>query len=114
MNNIDEERQQWDPSYFQRVKEAKHNWHNCPNCGAPVTNDECPYCGTLLIDFACIETDKPFWIKIKGQNGKIMMSKVMLTNIRNEIESTVLYADSNPYMTMLYPRMINMSFIVVE
>lgn len=23
---------------------------NCPNCGAPITNDICAYCGTVFID----------------------------------------------------------------
>lgn len=28
---------------------------NCPNCGAPISSIECPYCGTVFYDFATID-----------------------------------------------------------
>lgn len=44
--------------------------YNCPNCGAPINNEKCPYCGTAIIDFACIDVEKPFYMKIR-KNGKV-------------------------------------------
>lgn len=38
---------------------------NCPNCGAPITDVTCPYCGTVFYDFASIRDDKPTYIRIK-------------------------------------------------
>lgn len=38
---------------------------NCPNCGAPITSEQCPYCGTLFYDFSAIEIGKPCFLKIK-------------------------------------------------
>ena len=62
---------------------------NCPNCGAPIEGDKCPYCGTEVIDLCCLDTDKPFCIKIRN-NGQIMKFKVMTRSIN--IESPRYYA----------------------
>ena len=35
---------------------------NCPNCGAPITQTVCPYCGTVFYDFTVIDADKPSYI----------------------------------------------------
>lgn len=50
---------------------------NCPNCGAPINEEKCPYCGTLFVDFAAMDADQPFFIKIK-QNGEVFIVKVKL------------------------------------
>ena len=55
---------------------------NCPNCGAPVTSEKCPYCGTLFYDFSAIEVGKPCFLKIKG--GKTS-SRVKATTKNVEI-----------------------------
>lgn len=38
---------------------------NCPNCGAPITQDKCPYCGTVFLDFAAIQVGAPSYVKFK-------------------------------------------------
>ena len=38
---------------------------NCPNCGAPITEEICPYCGTIFYDFANIEIGKPAALRLK-------------------------------------------------
>lgn len=50
------------------------NKTNCPNCGMPIVGEKCEYCGTVFIDFACIEADKPFYIKVRHGN-KILRAK---------------------------------------
>ena len=53
---------------------------NCPNCGAPIVSEQCPYCGTLFYDFSAIEIGKPCFLKIKwGDN--IMLVKANARNI---------------------------------
>lgn len=42
---------------------------NCPNCGAPINQTECPYCGTVIYDFASIDMDKPTYLRI-NHNGQ--------------------------------------------
>lgn len=50
---------------------------NCPNCGAPIEDTKCPYCGSVFIDFASMDTDKPFYLKIK-HDGKVMTCKARI------------------------------------
>lgn len=91
--NIDDER--------KFVKDKK----NCPNCGAPIESEKCPYCGTYFVDFACIEKDKPFWLKIKSPDGVVHLVSVYLE--RMEVCQTddyvTLYADNNPYRFPVFP-----------
>ena len=72
---------------------------NCPNCGAPIESEQCPYCGSVFIDFACLDADKPFYIKVK-HCGKIFISKVLLTSLSMHTDYTCLYADNSPSITM--------------
>ena len=49
---------------------------NCPNCGAVITSEQCPYCGTLFYDFSAIEIGKPCFLKIKYENNIIKVKAV--------------------------------------
>ena len=63
---------------------------HCPCCGAPITGNECQYCGCVIYDFADIDlTGKPSYIRIKTDFG-IFTGKVLSTN-KSQIE---LYEDS--------------------
>ena len=62
---------------------------NCPNCGAPIEGDKCSYCGTEIIDLCCLDTDKPFYVKLRN-NGQIVKFKAMTRGIN--IESQYDYA----------------------
>lgn len=77
---------------------------NCPHCGAAITTEKCPYCGTLFYDFACIDTDKPFYIKIKRGN-QVHRCKVMLTGMQYNVtcDDIVNYADNGPYYRIRKP-----------
>ena len=45
---------------------------NCPNCGAPITDVTCPYCGTVFYDFASLRDDKPTYIRIKFNDNYVV------------------------------------------
>lgn len=70
----------------------------CPNCGGAITSEKCQYCGTLFFDFACLDLEKPFYIKIKHQN-QIKRCKVKLTSFITKLNSNddVCYCDNTPY-----------------
>lgn len=73
--------------------------YNCPNCGAPIANDICPYCGTGILDWSALELGKENWVKIKF-NGEVVLIKALLYNFRVNYEcpnSTYLYADNQVY-----------------
>lgn len=66
---------------------------NCPNCGAPIEGDKCPYCGTEVIDLCCLDTDKPFYIKIRN-HGQIMKFGVITRGINIESQRDYAYGTS--------------------
>lgn len=66
---------------------------NCPNCGAPIAGDRCPYCGTVFYDFASIDMDKPSYIKMR-LNGHVVMFKGILRNVEVNRTPCDYYADN--------------------
>ena len=66
---------------------------NCPNCGAPIAGDTCDYCGTVVVDMACMDLDKPFWMKVRA-NGKVCMYRCMFESFEVVRQNDRLYADS--------------------
>lgn len=63
---------------------------NCPNCGAPIETEKCPYCGTMFLDFAAMDADQPFYMKVK-QDGKIYILKVKMSSMELRIEPNDIY-----------------------
>ena len=63
---------------------------NCPNCGAPIETEKCPYCGTVFLDFAAMDADRPFYMKVK-QHGKIYILKVKMTSMEPKTEYNDAY-----------------------
>ena len=70
---------------------------NCPNCGAPIESERCPYCGSLFVDFACVSMDEPFYMKIK-HCGNILIVKVAMTSMTMRSDAEPLYCDTIPLM----------------
>jgi hypothetical protein len=86
---------------------------NCPNCGGVIESERCPYCGTLFIDFACMDADKPFFMKVK-KGDQVFIVKVMTTSVSMHREPTCLYADNMRYAyQMAGPTEITLDFVVV-
>ena len=70
---------------------------NCPNCGAPIAAEKCPYCGAVIYDFSCIDTKGVNWIKIK-HHGRVLMCKAYMlgTEIETTLRHTDYYSDNRP------------------
>ena len=68
---------------------------NCPNCGAPINGDLCPYCGTAFIDWSAIDIHKPNWIKVKFDD-KIVLVKAILANasVHADYSEPIYYVDN--------------------
>lgn len=77
---------------------------NCPNCGAPITGEYCPYCGSVFYDWAALDMDKPRYIKIK-LGGQTIMAKAILRHCAMSTENSpqMLYADDRVYATVMAP-----------
>lgn len=73
---------------------------NCPNCGAPIASDICPYCGTAFLDWSCLELHKNNWIKIKI-DGKICLIKATLMRFGIDYDDSsdndlIVYTNNHP------------------
>ena len=68
--------------------------HNCPNCGAPIESAQCPYCGTVLYDFAVMDTDKPTYIRINWHGHQIVF-KAIMRDAEVEFDTSPLYCDNS-------------------
>lgn len=93
-----------------------HDAITCPQCGAPIVNDKCSYCGAYFYDFACVDTRKPFFLKIKHEDQihiyKVRMDTAEVTYRNND---THLWSDNVKYTVISSPDVdINMHFHVVE
>ncbi len=71
---------------------------NCPNCAAPITGIRCEYCGTQFLDFATIDLDYPFYIRVKQGNHLITCkAKVKEFNVHcGPPEYNILYTGDTP------------------
>ncbi len=67
---------------------------NCPNCGAPITSDHCEYCGSVFYDWAVMDTEKPFFLKIKYRDRYVWI-KAAMDSIQTETEQEQTYYADN-------------------
>ena len=75
---------------------------NCPNCGAPIETEKCPYCGTMFLDFAAMDADQPFYMKVK-KDGKIYILKVKMSSMELRIEPNDIYDTFGSRLLALTP-----------
>lgn len=78
---------------------------NCPNCGAPIQKDYCPYCGSVFLDWASFDVNKPTFVKIKDRFGQYRLLKLAITSLTEHMsyDSARLYADDQIYHTICSP-----------
>lgn len=70
----------------------------CPHCGAPITGNNCEYCGAVFYDFSAIDISntKPTYLKLKLPNGRIALMKALVDSFNLEYNTSPVrfYADS--------------------
>ena len=59
---------------------------NCPNCGAPINQTICPYCGTAFYDFATLDDEKQTYIQAKI-GGQLLMFRAKMNTVELEMYS---------------------------
>lgn len=57
---------------------------NCPNCGAPIEAEKCPYCGTVILDFSVIQIGSPTYVKFKV-NGEYIIARILIDDFNISI-----------------------------
>ena len=78
---------------------------NCPNCGAPIQKDYCPYCGAVFLDWASFDVNAPTFVKVKDHRGQYRLLKIAIMSIteRLSFDDTHLYADNQIFQTIRSP-----------
>lgn len=86
--------------------------YNCPNCAAPIDSEKCPYCGTVFVDFAAIDADDPFYMKVKYQ-GEVFIIKAKLTSMSMQSDTIDYVTLDNRYFSKRGPTELSMDFVVL-
>ena len=77
---------------------------NCPNCGAPITDIQCAYCGTMFYDFATMEVGKAQAVRFKyGDNHLVFNAVVDEYEVSMKSQEDVFYCDNTKYYYMPQP-----------
>ena len=67
---------------------------NCPNCASVLTEKNgylnCKYCGTTIYDFATLDVEKPFYMRVKTRDD-VTLTKVRCVSATIEMRP---YSDS--------------------
>lgn len=81
------------------------NLLNCPNCGAPIQKDYCPYCGAVFLDWASFDVNSPTFVKIKDHHGQYRLMKIAINSVTEHLsfDDTHLYANDEIYYTVRSP-----------
>ena len=67
---------------------------NCPNCGAPIAAEKCPYCGAVFLDFAAIQVGAPSFVKFKIGDAYVLTRLVVTAlDIQQTCESKTFHDD---------------------
>lgn len=56
---------------------------NCPNCGAPIQDGQCSYCGTVIYDFSTIKLYEVNYIKLLIDD-RVVIFKAYLDSVQIE------------------------------
>lgn len=77
---------------------------NCPNCGAPITGEYCPYCGSVFYDWAALDTNEPKYVKFK-LGDKVVMAKAIMKDYTLTYDQTpeTIYANNDIFTTVMSP-----------
>ena len=90
--------------------------HNCPNCGAPITETQCPYCGTVFYDFAALDSDKPTYIRMNWHGNQIVFRAIMRSaEIEVRDDPIPYYVDNKMAMIQAHTEATaNIEFMILE
>lgn len=93
---------------------------NCPNCGGVLAKEDgylnCK-CGTTIYDFATLDTEKPFYIRVKTRQG-VFLSKVKCITAEMQIPAVTphLVDEEERHLMMLglLDKTLTMTFDVLQ
>lgn len=80
--------------------------YNCPNCNAPITSWQCPYCGTVIHDFVNMDFEghTPTYLRMKaGHRSVLVKVKPVQMTCEMKYDEDTCYADNRPYFKIVKP-----------
>lgn len=72
---------------------------NCPNCGAPIETDKCPFCGTRLINIADLNVGDAIWFIFNDVDHNVQRGirlGIDHISITEETSDCAYYANNEP------------------
>ena len=64
---------------------------NCPNCGAPITSEQCPYCGSVFSFSAVKETADEMSERMHDLKMAYEMGVLTANELRNAMQIKKMY-----------------------
>jgi len=88
---------------------------NCPNCRTPIQSDICPYCGSVFLDWACFDMNRPTFVKVRDHLGHIKLLKIIpiSADLTAKNNSYNLYANNRRYEQVRQELKIEAEFVAV-
>lgn len=62
---------------------------NCPNCGAPIVDDRCAYCGSVFLDICGVEPGTLVYLKFHPRQDKVAYIRARVTSLGFDISPSV-------------------------
>ena len=90
---------------------------NCPNCGAPINEVVCPYCGTVFYDFTAIDSEKPTYIRMNMDGKQFVFKALMVSaNIDLKQDEYPLFADifADNRIVSTNSAMVSIEFMILQ
>lgn len=88
--------------------------YNCPNCGAPIQEDKCQYCGTVIHDFSALKLHQENFIKLRI-GDKIITFRALFQSMQVDYPpSEGLYADDKLVFSLDTPPCVHMDFEIMR
>lgn len=94
---------------------------NCPNCGGVLAEKDgylnCKYCGTTIYDFATLDVEKPFYMRLKTRQGVVLCKvRCVTADMQMSTESPCLFDEEGRYLRMrgLCHETLTMTFDVLQ
>ena len=58
---------------------------NCPNCGAPIVDDRCAYCGSVFLDICNVEPGTLVYLKFHTRRDTVAYARARVVTLRFDL-----------------------------
>lgn len=62
---------------------------NCPNCGAPIVDDRCAYCGSVFLDVCGVEPGTIVYLKFHPKQDKVAYVRSRVNTLSFDLDPSI-------------------------